>query len=305
MNINFNVYDVYGFAVPGFLLVAVLWLPFGLIQKNWPDPELSSALIGVVLVYSAGHLLQTVADRVLPSSLPNGRYPSSVVLDRADKTFTQRVKERLVEKIGTTFGLDIVLDPPVNATDEMRKEMDRVRNDAFFLCRSALIKSNTVTYAERFEGLYALRRGLSAAFAVAVVYYLGWAYSSLWPGRWSGPLVIGGIISALTVFLSRSRSKTARWMIIGFLLLAAFASGHYLGQSVVGTSDHRNLFLASAVFSFFAFDRCYAGYKAFAQEFVKAVYRDFYLYENACGANHATANQAGNDKTPPGAAAMT
>jgi hypothetical protein len=266
VNIKFNIYDIYGFAVPGFLLVAVLWLPFGLIQKNWPDPELSSALIGVVLVYSAGHLLQTVADQLLPSSLPSGRYPSSAVLDRVDGTFTDKVKERLAEKIGTMFGLDVAIDPPVNATDEMRKEVDRTRNDAFFLCRSALIKSNTVTYAERFEGLYALRRGFSAAFAVAVVYYLGWAYSTLWPGRWSGPVVIAGIISALIVFLSRNSSKAARWVTIGFLLLAAFA-----------------------------FERCYAGYKAFAQEFVKAIYRDFYLYEKAREGNNANAKQAGDD----------
>jgi hypothetical protein len=69
VNIKFNFYDIYGFALPGFLLVAILWLPFGLIQKSWPDPELSSALIGVVLVYIAGHLLQTVARQVLPSRL--------------------------------------------------------------------------------------------------------------------------------------------------------------------------------------------------------------------------------------------
>ena len=288
MNIKFNFYDIYGFALPGFLLVALLWLPVGLIQKNWPDPQFSSALIGVILVYIAGHVMQTVAHHVIPSRLSNGRNPSSVVLDRGNPTFTDEVKENLKKKICTAFGLDVSLDLPANATDAERKEVDAVRDDALFLCRSALIKSKTVIYAEQFQGLYALMRGLCAAFAVAVAYYLGWAYSSLWLARWSGLFVLAGIIGATITFMTGKRGKPVRWMISGFLLLAAFAIGHYLGQSIVGTPEHRNQFLAASVVSFFAAERCYAGYKAFAQEFVKAVYRDFYLYEGTSGGDNGS-----------------
>jgi len=296
MNIKFNFYDIYGFALPGFLLVALLWLPFGLIQKNWPNPQLSSALIGIILVYIAGHLLQTVAALVLPSSLPNGRFPSSVFLDRGDQTFTDTIKERLAAKINTTFGLDVRLDPPANATKEQRKQVDYVRNDAFYLCRSALIKSKTVVYAEQFEGLYALMRGLSAAFAVAVVYYLGWAYSGLVPGQWSGVFILVGIGGAVISLIWRRDARqynpnTTRYIVATLLLLAACATGHYIGQTVVGTAVHRNQFLAAAVFSFFASERCYNGYKSYAGEFAKAVYRDFSNY-SAAGENNAAANAA-------------
>lgn len=288
MNIKFNFYDIYGFALPGFLLLAVLWLPFGLIAKNWPDPEFSSALVGVILAYFAGHVLQTVALNVIPSSFLGGRYPSNVFLDKNDPNhaFSQEFKNRLANQIETTFQLNVL--PDVSG-----ETADAVRRDAFFLCRSALIKSKTVIYAEQFEGLYALMRGLSAAFALAVAYYVGWAYSNLWLGQWSGRLVLAGIIMALVALLIRDRhehfewlkkrsrlvKKWSKWVIIGSLLLAAFASGHYLGQSIVGTSEHRNLLLAAAVFSFFASERCYSGYKYFAQEFAKAVYRDFSNYE--------------------------
>lgn len=274
MNIKFNFYDIYGFALPGFLLLALLWLPFGLIAKNWPDPEFSSALVGVILAYFAGHVLQTVALNVIPSNFLGGRYPSNVFLDKKDPNFafSQEFKSRLANQIETTFQLNVL--PDVSG-----ETADAVRRDAFFLCRSALIKSKTVIYAEQFEGLYALMRGLSAGFALAVAYYLGWAYSSLWLGQWSGLLVLAGIIGALIALITSSRSKTARWIIAGFLLLAAFASGHYVGQSIVGTLEHRNLLLAAAVFSFFASERCYSGYKYFAQEFAKAVYRDFSNYE--------------------------
>lgn len=284
MNIKFNFYDIYGFALPGFLLLAVLWLPFGLIQHNWPDVEFSSALVGVIFAYFTGLVLYFVANFTLPSNLYGGRFPSSALLDRADRTFTDEVKDRLKNQIHTLFGLDVSIDLPPEATADVRKEVDRQRNDAFFLCRSALIKSKTVVYAEQFEGLYAMMRSLSAAFGVAVVYYLGWAYSNLWPTRWSGAIVLLGMVGALITFLTGSRSKAARRVITGCLLGAAFASGHYLGQSIVGTAEHRNLLLAAAVFSFFASERSYAGYKTFAVEFVKAVYRDFINYEKPSGA---------------------
>jgi hypothetical protein len=291
VNIKFNFYDIYGFALPGFLLVAILWLPFGLIQKSWPDPELSSALIGVVLVYIAGHLLQTVARQVLPSRLPNGRFPSSVFLDRGDRTFSETFKRRIAGKILDLLGLDVSPGLPAQPGDRVPNAVDDIRDEALFLCRSALIKSKTVSYAEQFEGLYALMRGFSAAFAVAVVYYLGWAYSSLWPGRLSGFVVMVGIMGALIVLRTGKRSNAAKGVTAAFLLLTAFANGHYLGQSIIGTSEHRNLFIAGAVFSFFAFERCYGSYRAFAQEFVKAIYRDFYLYENTSGTDNTNQDQ--------------
>lgn len=293
MTIKFNFYDIYGFALPGFLLLAVLWLPFGLIDNRWPDAEFSSALVGVIFAYFVGHVLQTVAHHALPSSLPNGRHPSSVLLDMRDGTFTNRTKERLAERIFTVFGLDVSLNLSAEATDEERKEVDRARNDAFFLCRSALIKSKTVFYAEQFEGLYALMRGLSAAFAVAVAYYLGWACSGLlqfiktflafmlpafasW--NWSRLVILVGIIVAIGAsigFRRNPRGKKAKTVMVVFLLLAAFATGYYLGLSRLGTSEHRGQLIAAAVFCFFASERCHAGYKTFAQEFAKAVYRDF------------------------------
>jgi len=290
MNIKFNFYDIYGFALPGFLLLAVLWLPFGLIEHNWPDVEFSSALIGIIFAYFTGLVLYFVANFTLPSDLYGGRFPSSALLDGSNTTFTNKVKEGLANKIYTLFGLDVSIDLPLNATDDVRKEVDRRRNDAFFLCRSALIKSKTVVYAEQFEGLYAMMRSLSAAFAVAVVYYLGWVYSNLWPTRWSGAIVLLGIMGALITFKTGGISKAARRVIVGCLLGAAFASGHYLGQSIVATSEQRNLLLVAAVFSFFASERSYAGYKSFAVEFVKAVYRDFSNFEKPGGGENASSS---------------
>lgn len=289
MTIKFNFYDIYGFALPGFLLLAVLWLPFGLIENRWPDAEFSSALVGVILAYIAGHVLQQVAGQAIPSSfLENERYPSTVFLDKDDKAFSSEFKQRLADQIHKVFQHDVDLDLPKEALDEKRKEVDRVRNDAFFLCRSALIKSKTAIYPEQFEGLYALMRGLCAGFGLAVVYYLGWASSGLlhklvpltvgsW--QWSGPAVLAGILIASFALVNTKRFKNAKSVMIASLMLATFAAGYYLGLSSVKVSEHRGQLIAAAVLSFFASERCYAGYKSFAQEFAKAVYRDFSNYE--------------------------
>ena len=294
MTIKLNFYDIYGCLLPGFLLLAVLWLPFGLIEGKWPDAEFSSALVGAILAYVAGHVLQTVATNVIPSSFLGGRFPSSVFLDKENRTFSNEFKTRLASQISRAFDLDVYGGTSI----------EDVRRDAFFLSRSALIKSKTATYAEQFEGLYALMRGLSAAFALAVVYYLGWACSGLlqfgkkfdfvpgswWSWQWSGLVVLVGILIALAALVNINRFKYAKSVITWSLLLAAFAAGYHLGLSRAETSEHRGQLIAAAVFGFFASERCYAGYKSFAQEFAKAVYRDFSNYEQPVEGRGANSN---------------
>jgi len=58
----------------------------------------------------------------------------------------------------------------------------------------------------------------------------------------------------------------------------------------MGTSEHRGQLITAAVFSFFASERCYAGYKSFAQEFAKTVYRDFSNYEKPADGLRANPN---------------
>lgn len=290
MTIKFNFYDIYGFALPGFLLLAVLWLPIGLVENKWPTPELSSAVIGVILAYIAGHVLQTVAQHALPSSLRNGRYPSNVFLDDNDRTFSDEFKRRLAQQIRSTFDLDVM----PNASDGAA---DGTRRDAFFLCRSALIKSKTVVYPEQFEGLYALMRGLSAAFAVAVVYYFGWAYSSFRLRSTFAMIGLSAMIVAIiaaTVF-TRMRYAKAALVMAAFTLIAAFAAGYFFGAQRVLNVEDRMQLVAAAVFSFFAAERCYAGYRAFAEEFAKAVYRDFSNYEKPDGAEPSHPTNSGSE----------
>jgi hypothetical protein len=94
------------------------------------------------------------------------------------------------------FGLDVDINHDRKAaTDGVLKQLSDTRSEAFLLCRSTLVHNNVASYAEQFEGLYALMRGLAAAFGIGVVYHLGWATSLLLSPGWEETVCIA--ISAM------------------------------------------------------------------------------------------------------------
>lgn len=85
-------------------------------------------------------------------------------------------------------------EEPISAAERAVFEIVNNRNDAFFLARSTLLRDKVSSYWEQFEGLYALMRAVTAAFAFASAYFLGW-FIILWlrgpvpvpqPGPWKG-----------------------------------------------------------------------------------------------------------------------
>lgn len=293
---KFNFYDVYGYFLPGVALLTLLWLPFGLTRGWWPK-ELSSALLAIPFAYLAGHILQTLAVNALPSEVrdPRGsgrlRHPSDVLLDDEDPTFSREFKDRLAGRIRTAFRIDVA----ALAMDGDAEARSRRRRDAFFQCRSALIKAKTASYAEQFEGLYALMRGLTAAFGLALCYHLGWSVAGFKAGAFRVPAVIvaaGGLILAvdaeILVQLSQKRRDKVKCaqLVARYLMLTLASCGYLLGTAVqkqvkgIGPSVPAVLALAVLV-GLFTSIKFFGAYRFFANEFAKAIYRDFYNYEKA------------------------
>ena len=88
---RFNFYDIYGFVLPGTLLLGIFWLPIGLATGSLPASEISSTLLLLVLAYIAGHLLQTFAQVVVSSKVRDPkkalRDRSSLILDTNNHVF--------------------------------------------------------------------------------------------------------------------------------------------------------------------------------------------------------------------------
>ena len=264
---KFNFYDVYGYFLPGLVFLVLLVLPVGMATGKWPDGgQLVTALLGIPLAYVVGHLLRCV--EVFPSTVKDSsggfRYPSDILLDQDDGKFTNEFKENLVAQIKARFDIDIS-----KGTDKSAK-----RREVFFLCRSLLIESKTVSYGEQFEGMYALARGLLSAFMLAGAYYFGWALAALEydAHRVAFVLVcIGGVV-ALTAF---SHQKLA----FGSILLALASFGYLLAHGLPTTTTLWKWFPAMTVASIFLARLSHRAFQGFAWEFAKAIYRDFYALD--------------------------
>jgi hypothetical protein len=212
---NFNFYDIYGYLIPGLVVLGVFWLPFGLTTGAWPAQEWSSALIVVVLAYVVGHVLQTFTHTALPDRF-DGRFPSDKLLDAEDKRFTDEFKEVLCRKISRVFGLEAEYEPDETSKKgkgAMMRDGERGRGIAFFLCRSAIMQCRAGGYAEQAQGMYVLTRGLSAALALGAALHFGWFAGSVcathWPGRPQVSLLVGAGTLAIGVagfFCWRERS---------------------------------------------------------------------------------------------------
>jgi hypothetical protein len=286
---------VYGYFLPGFALAALLYLPFGLLGGRWPSATLADGVAAVIIAYLAGHVLQTVALHAVPSQTKDAagaiRFPSDILLDATDTNFSGEFKARLAELVHNAFGIDLgVITPVTGSSSADSSQVSRQRQDAFFLCRNALITGKVAGYPEQFEGMYSLMRGLAAAFAAGFFYLLGWAI----PGRIPLPQSTVEIAAALLIILAvglagylalagRVTPKTHNtldrliascWTLV--FLVAGYLLSFHCGFGSGPTWDE---FVVVALASCFCSLRCLAAYQFFANEFAKAVWRGFVGYQ--------------------------
>ena len=240
------------------------------------------------LAYIAGHILQTIANSVVPSTVQDdaeqSRFPSDLFLDKSNSKFTKDVKDKLSKQVEELFGLGL----EVTRDGDGKNDVSKNRQTAFFQARAYLIVKKAANYVEQFEGLYAMMRGLGCSFLVGAVYLAGWglafhrdhAYLSIVPAA----LFVIGITGALvSAWIALSWMKAAFWL-APCLLLVLLCSGFW-----VSVGQPRELWShlppysecvvwGSVFFALIAAARCFSAYKAFAEMFAVTVWRDFSAY---------------------------
>jgi len=298
---NFNFYDIYGYFLPGLVLLVLIWLPFAFSGENFPTKDLTSAIAALALAYVVGNILQTVGGLLLQSrfrttvsgNLKMRRFPSDSILDVGNKVFSEQFKESLAKKIQSCFEIDV--RPPIDDEKPKLEEIESIglfRKEAFLLCRSALIANKAAGYAEQFEGMYTLMRGLTTAFIFAALYFVGLASVARLPEYilaqhfWitMGVLILASGFAALHIYrVKPDLADTWVWMTNICLALVAFL----VGSNVAGFPKVYEkvlpytslLYLLTAVAVFMSI-KCYGSFKFFANEFAIAIYRDFYNYRS-------------------------
>src|SRR3972149_438061 len=179
-------------------------------------------------------------------------------------------RPQLKARIRKDFGLDVER----TASEADTAPMERRRNDAFMLCRAALVQKGAAAYAQQSQGMYALRRGVTAAATSAVFYFAGWVASG-----WLGPAAKGvgiGLVVAVTILVIAAACprKVGGW-VFWLMAIAGGVAGLLFGTAwpVGGRTSY--LLLGAGAAAFFIARRCYAAFLRFAQYFASTVYRDF------------------------------
>lgn len=287
---RFNFYDAYGNFLPGLAFLALIWLPIGIARQFWPGKDITSAIAVLAFAYIVGHILQTVVQNALPSkgkdSKSRRRYPSDYFLDSDDDTFSSEFRCELDRVVHRLFNVNLNVSTPI--PDWQLDHISKARQDAFRMARNTLLKSDAESYGQQFQGLYALMRGLAAAFWMGSAYTLGWSLFSIlarwldWVAflGWLGLAIATGI--GFVFVFGNPKSKTRMILdrvTFASVLIALCASGVQLG-SYIGVSRTQSLaFMLIAAASVWCGARCFSAYKHFAAEFARATWNDFLSYE--------------------------
>lgn len=279
---RFNFYDVFGFFIPASLLLLILWLPFGVLSRTLPPADLSSTIVVVIVSYLAGHFLQAWANRAYPLA-EQGRYPSSRMLDRDDRRLAAK-RDELVRLMQSEFGINV---EPVDSSEPERIRADDRRDVAFLLARQRLIARQRVGYAEQFEGLYTMMRGIMAASTIGAVYLFGWiAHVPV-----SVPVVAAALVLVVVVWFTamglrlddaglsspdrRTQEAIRARVVIACILAVAGFGGWLLAEFWPPNGNARIILLAAVIGASALAIQSAGSYHHYSIEFVKAVYRSF------------------------------
>jgi hypothetical protein len=284
---QFNFYDIYGYLLPGVLLVGMLWLPIGILTNWWPKQDLSEGAMLVALAYILGHLLRSVSSPLVPSKISDSesrqRNISEWLLDHSNAKFNGDFKVHLEEQVKCLFGLSI----DVAQDGDGHGKISSDRQVAFFQARSYLVAKKAAAYAEQFEGMYSMMRGLGCALLAGAAYTAGWALSL---HRSHMLLVVGCAVSTATLAGTLIRVWTHLWpkeqagkhAVPAFLWLVSFlGAGFCIGVSrpaafFIHAPAHPEVILwGSVLLILIAAAQCFSAYREFADHFAQTVWRDF------------------------------
>jgi len=281
---RFNFYDVYGYLIPGLTFITLLWLPFGIVTGKPPDDKLASLVVVLLLAYVIGHFLQAMATNAFSSqternSAGKPAFPSVVLLDKSNTRMGHDLKRRVHNIVQSWFSINVAAD------EDSDEDIAQRRQDAYFICRPVVNAGKS--YAEQFQGLYSMMRGLSLALLLAVSYDFGWALAVFRDPKIAFALqVLGGeCVLALAVLASNAagaftvrltgdtltRSVRDRYS-LGVIALLLLCVGYLVGSRMTVYYETAAMLAVLGTVLFAIAMRFFAQYKSFTVEHAKSVW---------------------------------
>jgi hypothetical protein len=274
---RFNFYDVYGYLIPGVVLLLCVGLPFLLSGTKFELNEWTALIVGVVVAYLAGHLIQTMATTAIPSSRDSERRPwqyySATILNPKSRDLSVKTKDRLQLSVRSWFGLDLSIGKD---SDE---SVGAARQDAFLLARRVVNAASN--YSEQFEGIYVMMRGITVALWLGIAFTLGWAFASRLPDRnIMLPLLFGSIAALLArsieqfYDMSGHDRRAASIACIAALWWSLLAAGVLMSPKTLAPNEVGGLLTIALVY-LVASLRFWKSYYFFAEQFARSVWLHF------------------------------
>src|SRR5262249_24749877 len=185
--------------------------------------------------------------------------------------------DRIREKLGIDPAALGVNQPP-------DKAKDRARYDTFLLARHYLVTAKEASYVEQYQGMYALTRGIAAAFAMAAVYYSGWAIGFMHADfalAAAYSILTFGLVTAIlaTLFMVYKRKRNFKMEMLGGAgaLFASLGLGLGLGGRFSVNSEQAALLVLLALVALLASLRAYRFCKEFTDLVAITVWQDFFV----------------------------
>jgi hypothetical protein len=203
-------------------------------------------------------------------------------LDETNEKLGKDIKARIREKVKQQFSIDL------SSGGDGAEDASRCRRDVFLMARQKLIHDKVAGYAEQFEGLYAMMRGLAVATSLASLYLYCWALA-IFKSRcsWYAAFVI--LIASLTLVGTTGGIRVWKTLreqplrVIDKITLTGFAgcaasAAYLLGFSRLTNVSYSKLFLLLGTICLVLTLRFCIGYKSFAFEFASNIWR-YYAYQ--------------------------
>jgi hypothetical protein len=283
---QFNFYDIYGYLLPGMLLLGILWAPVAMVSHSLPSKDLSEAVFVAALTYIVGHLVRVVSSSLVPSTIvlpgkAQRRVMSDYLLDKSCPIFAETLKTHLQQQVQDLFQIALHVDQDGDGEGALTKD----RNIAFFQARSYLIAKSSAAYVEQFEGMYSMMRGLGCCFYVGAAYFAGWGISlhpTVHAMSAMNFVTLLGVCGTLGFSLEpKAKSYLRRLAAICMWLFAFSGLGFWVGVGAARhfprVTGHSMAFLLEGGVAILVIAGllCFSAYREFAGIFAQTVWRDF------------------------------
>ena len=151
---QFNVYDIFGYLLPGAVVVVVCLAAFSQYVPISLQPTLGESAVLIVVCYIVGHFLRaSIADKI------KAVRPSEDILSAGNRTFTEEIKSQIGD------GLVSIFSAPSSRSYSLTNDQQQYFNLAYAL----IVQKNAAGYTPIYNSLYALYRGLLAASGLSSV----------------------------------------------------------------------------------------------------------------------------------------